>query len=112
MTTSAGTRVTLSAYRAKDGREEDVLRHLREEIAALRARGHITSRPAPICRTARGEFLVVSEWSTEHAVDDAHGDEVILEIWRRKEGLVEYLAPGELTGADMPFASFGLIEDA
>ncbi len=109
--TSAGTRITLSAYRAKDGRADEVLPHLREEISALRARRHITSRPAAICRTARGEFLVVSEWSTEHAVDDAHADEVILEIWRRKERLVEYLAPGELAGADVPFASFDVIED-
>jgi hypothetical protein len=89
-----------------------VLPHLREEIAALRDRGHITSRPAAICRTARGEFLVVSEWSTEHAVDDAHADAAILEIWHRKEELLDYLAPGDLAGIDVPFASFDLIEDA
>jgi quinol monooxygenase YgiN len=106
------SRITLSSYRARDGHADEVLPHLRDEIAALRARGHITSRRAAICRTASGEFLVVSEWSTERAVDDAHEDEAILEIWRRKEQLVEYLAPGELAGSDVPFASFDLIEDA
>jgi hypothetical protein len=106
------SRITLSAYRAKNGHADEVLLHLREEIAALRARGHITSRPAAICRTSSGEYLVVSEWSTERSVDDAHEDKGILEIWRRKERLVDYLAPGELTGSDVPFASFDLIEDA
>ena len=106
------SRITLSAYRAREGHADEVLPHLREGIATLRARGHITSRPAAICRTARGELLVVSEWSTEHAVDDAHEDPTILELWRRKEELVEYLAPGELAGSGVPFASFDMIEDA
>ncbi len=78
----------------------------------LRARGHITDRTAVICATSRGEFVVVAEWATERSVDDAHADEAILEIWRRKEHLVEYLAPADLAGADVPFASFDVLEDA
>jgi hypothetical protein len=104
--------LSLSAYRPRAGHEHDVLPHLREEIATLRARGLITDRPAVICRTPRGEFLVIAEWATETSVDEAHADAVILEVWRRKEQLVEYLAPAELAGADAPFASFDVIEDA
>jgi hypothetical protein len=37
---------------------------------------------------------------------------VILEIWRRKEQVVEYLALGELPGGQVPFASFDVLEDA
>ncbi len=65
-----------------------------------------------ICATARGEVLVVAEWATERSVDDAHADDAILEIWRRKEQVVEYLAPADLAGADVPFASFDVLEDA
>jgi hypothetical protein len=99
-------------YRPRPGRETEVLAHLRDEVAMLRARGHITARPAAICRSARGEYLVVAEWATERSVDDAHADDVILEVWRRKELLVEYLAPCELGGSDVPFASFDVLEDA
>jgi len=99
-------------YRPRPGREEDAVPHFREEVAALRSRGHITNRPAPICRTARGEYLIVIEWATETAVDDAHADEVILEVWRRKEQLVEYLAPADLERSDVPFASYDVLEDA
>ncbi|HEY3164973.1 MAG TPA: hypothetical protein VGJ71_11465 [Candidatus Limnocylindrales bacterium] len=109
---SLSSRMSLSAYRPRPGRDDAVLPHLREEVAALRARGHITSRPAPICRTARGEYLVIAEWATQTSVDDAHRDEAILEIWRRKEQLVEYLEPAELDGIDIPFASYDVIEDA
>jgi hypothetical protein len=106
------TRLTLSAYRARPGGDAEVLPHLRAEIATLRERGHITARPAAICRTADGNYLVISEWSTDTAVDDAHADTVITDVWRRKEELLEYLPPAELAGADAPFASYDLIEDA
>jgi hypothetical protein len=106
------TRLSFSAYRPRPGRVDEVLPHLREEVATLRARGYITARPAPICRTARGEYLVVAEWATETSVDEAHRDEVILEIWRRKEQLVEYLAPADFDQSDVPFASYDVLEDA
>jgi len=106
------SRVSLSAYRGRAGREADVLPHLREEIVALRSRGHVTRRPAAICRTPGGLYLVVFEWASERSVDDAHADEVILEVWRRKERILEYLAPSELDTIDAPFASFDVVEDA
>ena len=106
------TRVSLSAYRPRPGHDDEVLPHFLHEVATLRARGHITNRPAPICMTARGEYLVLLEWATESAVDDAHEDEAILVVWRRKEKLVEYLAPRELDQSDVPFASYDVLEDA
>jgi heme-degrading monooxygenase HmoA len=106
------SRLSLSAYRPRPGREDEVVRHFRREVATLRARGHITSRPAPICRTARGEYLVVVEWATETSVDDAHADDAVLEVWRAKEQLVEYLGPRELDGSDVPFVSYDVLEDA
>jgi hypothetical protein len=106
------SRVSLSAYRPRPGREDELLPHLREEVATLRARGYITSRPAPICLTARGEYLVIAEWATETSVDEAHADDVILEVWRRKKQLVEYIAPADLDQSDVPFASYDVLEDA
>ena len=106
------TRVSLSAYRPRPGRSDEVLPHLRHEVAALRARGHITGRPAPICLTPRGEYLVIAEWATESSVDEAHEDDVILDVWRRKEKLVEYIAPCDLDKSDIPFVSYDVLEDA
>jgi heme-degrading monooxygenase HmoA len=106
------SRVSLSAYRPRPGRGDEVLPHLREEVAALRAHGYITNRPVPICRTTRGEYLVISEWTTETSVDEAHADDAIREVWRRKEQLVEYIAPADLDQSDVPFASYDVVDDA
>jgi len=106
------SRLSLSAYRPRPGRGDDVVPHLREEVATLRTHGYITSRPAPICVTGSGEYLVIVEWATETAVDEAHADDVILEVWRRKEQLAEYIAPADLDGSGVPFASYDVLEDA
>jgi hypothetical protein len=102
--------IALAAYRPRAGHEE-LVRLLREDVATLRRRGHVTNRPAPLVRTATGELLVVIEWSSEHAVGDAHEDAEVLEVWRRKDQLSEYIAPRELAGADVPFARWTVLED-
>jgi heme-degrading monooxygenase HmoA len=104
--------LTVAVYRPRPGREGEVLPHLRREIATIRARGYFTSRPAVICRTHADDYLVITEWATEESVDAAQADDVVVELWRRKERLVEYLAPSEVDGAEILFPSFEVIEDA
>ena len=105
------TELVLAAYRPRDGREEELVRLLHEDVATLRRRGHATSRRAPLIRTERGELLVVLEWSSEHAVGDAHEDAEVLALWRRKDELADYIGPGELAGADVPFARWTVLAD-
>lgn len=105
------TRLSLGAYRPR-ATVDEVLAHFRQEVALLRANGHITSRPAPICRSDRGEFLVIVEWATPDSVDEAHRDPAVLTVWQRKERLVEYLGPAQLAGSDAPFASYDVVDDA
>jgi hypothetical protein len=105
------SRLSLSAYRPRPGRSDEVLPHLRHELATLRARGHITDRAAPICLTDRGEYLVVMEWATARSVDAAHDDDVVLEVWARKEQLVDYIAPSDLDKSTIPFVSYDVLED-
>jgi hypothetical protein len=88
-----------------------VVPHLRREVAALRARGHITNRPAPICLTNRGEYLVIIEWASASSVDESHADDVVQEVWRRKEQLVDYIAPSDLDKSSVPFVSYDVLED-
>ncbi|HSC72975.1 MAG TPA: hypothetical protein VLB89_02335 [Gaiellaceae bacterium] len=105
------TELALAAYLPRDGREEALVQLLHEDLATLRRRGHATNRPAPLIRTDGGELLVVLEWSSDHAVGDAHEDPEVLAVWRRKDELAEYIGPGALHGADTPFARWALVAD-
>jgi len=105
------TELVLSAYRPRPGQSGELLEFFAEELATLRQRGHVTERPAPIVRTVAGDYLVVLEWSTDHAVGDAHEDAEVLALWERKAELVEYIAPRELAGIDVPFARWTIVAD-
>jgi len=106
------SRLSFSAYRPKPGRSDELLPHLRHEVATLRARSHITNRPAPICLTDRGEYLVITEWASAASVDEAHDDDAVQEVWRRKEQLVDYIAPSDLDKSSVSFVSYDVLEDA
>ena len=111
MTDPISRELALAAYRPRCGKEDELLRLLAEELATLRRRGHVTGRRAPVVRAASGELLVVLEWSTEHAVDDAHADPEVLTVWDRKATLAEYVAPAAVPGAGVPFARWAVVAD-
>ena len=90
---------------------DELLQLLGEDLAMLRRRGHVTDRPAPVVRSPGGELLVALEWSSEHAVDDAHADPEVLALWRRKTLLADYVAPAAVTGANVPFARWPVLID-
>ncbi len=71
----------------------------------------MTNRPAPICLTDRGEYLVITEWATATSVDEAHDDEVVLAVWARKEQLVDYIPASDLDKSTVPFVSYDVLED-
>ena len=108
---ATATELALAAYRPRSSQEGALVALLREDLATLRRRGHVTDRPAPLIRTNGGEFLVVLEWSSDHAVGDAHRDPEVLEVWQRKDELAEYISPRELAGSEIPFARYGLVAD-
>src|SRR5256885_16089375 len=87
------TELALSAYRPFPGKADELQAFFADELATLRRRGHVTDRRAPVVRTEAGELLVVLEWSSEHAVGDAHEDPEILALWRRQSELAEYIPP-------------------
>jgi len=105
------TELAFAAYRPKFDTREELLEVLGEDVATLRRRGHVTERRAPVVRAANGDVLVVIEWSSDHAVDDAHADPEVIAVWERKGELADYIAPDALTGSEVPFARWTVIDD-
>jgi hypothetical protein len=105
------TRIACAAYRPRAAASVDLFEFFRRELQVLRQRGHVTQRPAPVLQTRTGELVVILEWSSEHAVDDAHGDPDVMALWAQKAELADYIAPADLAGADVPFASWKVLGD-
>lgn len=103
-------RFVIAAYRPKPGQEEALLRELRDHLAVLRREGLVTDRPPYLMRATDGTVLEVFEWRSSEAVERAHRNPAVLEMWSRFEAVCEYVAPADIDEARTPFPEFGAIE--
>ena len=50
--------------------------------------------------------IEVFEWKGKEAVDAAHSDPVVKELWARFEAACDYIAPASVEGMDGMFPNF------
>ncbi len=55
---------------------------------------------------------MITEWASAASVDEAHDDHAVQVVWRRKEQLVDYIAPSDLDKSSVSFVSYDVLEDA
>lgn len=105
--------ITIAGYRPKDGcSAEDVLAVLRTRLPLLRSLGLSTDRESVMMQATDGTILEVSEWVSQEAIDAAHENPQVLELWARFEQVCTYAPLHSLAEAHEMFASFPSIETA
>mgnify|MGYP001812368921 CR=1 FL=1 len=103
-------RFVIAAYRAKPGHEDALRRELRDHLPVLRREGLVTDRPAYLMQAKDGTVLEVFEWVSSEAIERAHGNPAVLELWARFEAVCEYVAPAEVEEVRGPFSEFAALE--
>lgn len=98
--------VVIACYRPKAGQAESLLSLVREHVPALRGQGLVTERAPIVMRAGDGTVIEIFEWASEEAVERAHHDPIVRELWGRFEQLCEFLAPAQVPGAERPFPHF------
>jgi hypothetical protein len=100
----------IACYRAKPGREEELLAVVREHMPALRAEGLVSDRPPHFMQAKDGTIIEVFEWKSSEAKDIAHRNEAVGKIWARFSACAEFPSLAELDETRHPFANFLAIE--
>lgn len=103
-------RFVIAAYHPRPGKEAELRRELREHLPTLRKEGLVTERRPYVMRGADGTFVEVFEWISAEAVERAHDNPVVVEMWKRFEQVCEYRNLSDLPEAPEPFASFEAVE--
>ena len=103
-------RFVIAAYRPKPGHEDALLRELRDHLPVLRREGLVTDRPPYLMRAKDGTILEIFEWVSTEAVERAHGNPAVLEMWARFEAVCEYVAPADVEEARGPFSEFTALD--
>jgi quinol monooxygenase YgiN len=99
------------AYRPKPGKEQEILKLVRDRVPTLRNEGLVTDRVPTIMRAQDGTIIEVSEWKSRDAIDAAHKNPNVLAMWERFFAACDCVPLNTLGEAKEMFASFEPIDE-
>jgi hypothetical protein len=100
--------VVVVAYRPKPGREDELVALTREHHAILRDQGLVTARPAIVAQAKDHTIVEIFEWEPG-AVERAHSNPAVQELWKRYEAVCDYVPLRALDESASLFAGFEAI---
>lgn len=98
--------ISVAAFRAKPGMDQDLEDVLRDRIPLLKKLGLGTDRPEINCRSKDGVVIHISEWTSHEAIDKAHQTPEVLALWDRFFACCEWVKLDSLPESHDDFASF------
>jgi hypothetical protein len=98
-------RVVIAVYKPRPGREAELASLVRDHVPDLRAQGLVSDR-VPIAAVAGdGTIVEVFEWLSEDAIENAHTNPVVQEMWRKFEACCWYETPANVPDLQRMFVS-------
>lgn len=100
------SRIVIAVYRPREGKDEDLQALVAEHVPMLRTLGLATDRPATVMRSGDGTLVEVFEWRSVEAMERAHSEPAVLELWERFGRISDYCPLAALDEAQQMFAEF------
>jgi len=102
--------MVICAYKPKEGKDEMLLEIVKNHVPILRRLGLATDKPASIMKAANGTIVEVFEWVSEQAIEDAHKNPEVLEMWKTFDEASEYIPLADLDESKHVFSDFEPID--
>jgi hypothetical protein len=99
-------RFVIASYTPKPGREADLAALVSKHMGVLRAEGLVTERPAYAMRAKDGTILEVFEWLSAEAVEAAHTNASVMELWGEFGEVCDFRPLAGLAECEGMFAEF------
>lgn len=103
--------IVIVAYRAKPGKEKELLQLVRSRVPTLRKEDLVTDRAPIIMRAHDDTIIEVSEWKSQEAIDAAHKNPNVLAMWNKFFAICDCVPLNTLAEAKEMFAGFEPIAD-
>lgn len=103
-------RIVIVAYKPKDSKEKELRAFLKKHVPILRKEDLVTDREPVVMRSANGTYIEVFEWKSAQAIEDAHTNKAVLEMWEEFEKCGTYEQLTTLEEAHHMFAEFDAVE--
>lgn len=103
-------RVVIVAYRPHEGKGDELLSAIRDHVPVLRAEGLAADRDPTVLRAEDGTYLEIFEWASWEAIEAAHSNPRVQELWTRFGEACEYRTLASLPEAQEMFAEFDPVD--
>lgn len=98
--------IVIVAYRPKPGKAADLLALSRTHVPVLRQQGLVTDRPATLMTAEDGTVIEIFEWKDAAAIEAAHHDAMVQELWNRYAELCDFVPVAQVPEAAQVFSEF------
>jgi hypothetical protein len=99
-------RIVIACYKPKSGQAEALQELMREHMPILRSQGLVSERESILMTAADGTIVEVFEWRSREAIESAHSNPVIQEMWARYGEVCEYVPVAAVAEAAQLFSEF------
>ena len=98
--------ISMACYGPRPGCEETLAELVRNHLPPLRAQGLVTDRDSIVMRAADGTIIEVFEWVSREAIEGAHKNPAVLDLWKRFEAVCWYETPSNIAEFQNMFSHF------
>ena len=105
-------RIVIACYRPKAGKQNELRALMMTHVQRLRAEGLVTDRTPIQIEAKDGTVLEVFEWESKEAIEAAHTNLRVLEMWNEYSAVCDYVPASSVEETSDLFAEFGSMEEA
>jgi quinol monooxygenase YgiN len=100
------SRIVIVAYKPKAGKTDALHQLMREHLSILKQQDLVTDRAFIIMEAKDGTIIEVFEWKSEAAVEQAHCNPAVLEMWKKYEEVCEFIPLSQVEESAKVFSHF------
>ena len=98
--------IVIACYKPKDGKASALKELMKTHLPRLKTEGLVTDRESIIMEAADGTIIEVFEWISSEAIQNAHTNPAVLQMWGEYGEVCDYVPVGSIAEAANLFSSF------
>ena len=103
-------RIVIVAYKPKPGKADALKQLVKTHIPRLKLEGLVTDREPIIMETIDGTIIEVFEWLSAEAINQAHQNKAVHEMWAEYAEVCDYVNLNSLSETANMFAEFNPVD--
>ena len=98
--------ISIACYKPKEGKTEALHQLMREHLPVLKQQGLVTDRKSIMMQAKDGTIIEVFEWNSKEAIEQAHTNPAVLEMWGKYAEVCDYVPLNTIDESSNMFAGF------